>query len=400
MQRTCIACGSHLLKPFYNPGPQPLAALNLPKSKSDAEIALRYPMNFHVCLKCGHVFNVDFDVARIPYEEDSNLMYNSGSTWDTHLDNIAFLLQKAYSSWGKTIVDIGAGDGLLLDRINQASLDEGIGTRCVAFEPGIESESCRLAGLETYPDYFIPARDMARIKPDILICRHVIEHMENPREFVTELAYYALQANSPPVFLAEVPCIEKALKQGRVSDFLYEHVSNFTVRSFLALFESCGWTTHDFFMAYNQEVVVWVGRPDPRSFMVQPKELEADSIRDTINYLLASRDSVAFWGGTGKGAAFLNAYGITGGRVVDSDFRKAGRYVPGTGQLIEHSGSLLVHPVDTVIVTTRWRAADIYAEIKRDYPSVKEILIVDGDIVREYTEEDYEQETPKEIEGA
>jgi hypothetical protein len=357
-------------------------------------------MNYHVCLKCGHVFNVDFDVARIPYEEDSNLMYNSGSGWNAHMENIVQILRGGYNAWGKTLIDIGAGDGLLLDSINQKSLDDGVGTRCIAFEPGVESDSCQQAGLETYADYFIPARDMARFQPDILICRHVIEHMENPREFVTDLAYWALQAKCLPVFLAEVPCIEKALKQGRVADFLYEHVSNFTVKSFLALFESCGWVTHDFFMSYNQEVVVWVGRPDPRAFIPQPREIEANAIRETINYLLASRDSVAFWGGTGKGAAFLNAYGVSSHfRVIDSDYRKAGRYVPGTGQLIEHAGSLLVNPVDTVIITTRWRAADIYAEIKRDYPTIKEILIVDGDYIREYAEEDYAQETPREIEG-
>jgi hypothetical protein len=372
---------------------QPLAALNLPKTQPDAERALRYPMNFYVCLKCGHIFNVDFDVARIPYEEDSNLMYNSGSGWNDHMENIVQILRGGYNAWGKTLIDIGAGDGLLLDSINQKSLDDGVGTRCIAFEPGIESESCQQAGLETYADYFIPVRDMARFKPDILICRHVIEHMENPREFVTDLAYWALQAKCLPVFLAEVPCIERALKQGRTSDFLYEHVSNFTVRSFLALFETCGWITHDFFLAYNQEVVVWLGRPDPRAFAVPPSDLNREAIRDIVQYLQASRNSVAFWGGAGKGAAFLNACEITDGRVIDSDVRKAGRYVPGTGQLIEHARSLRVNPVDTIIITTRWRAADIYAEIKRDYPCVKEVLIVDGDFIREYTEEDYEQET-------
>jgi hypothetical protein len=356
-------------------------------------------MNFHMCLKCGHVFNVDFDVARIPYEEDSNLMYNSGSGWDTHIENMVQLLRGGYNAWGKTLIDIGAGDGLLLDYINQQSLDDGVGTRCIAFEPGIEADSCQQAGLETYMDYFIPERDMALFKPDILICRHVIEHMENPRKFITEIAYWAHETQCLPVFLAEVPCIEKALKQGRTSDFLYEHVSNFTVRSFLALFETCGWVTHDFFMAYNQEVVIWVGRPDPRAFITPQFNLNREAIRDIVRYLQASRDSVAFWGGTGKGAAFLNACEITDGRVIDSDDRKVGRYVPGTGQLIEHAGSLRVNPVDTVVITTRWRAADIYAEIKRDYPCVKEVLIVDGDFIREYTKEDYEQETPRKITG-
>jgi len=389
----CIACGSHLLRPFYDPGPQPLAALNLPRTKEDAELALRYPMNFYVCLKCGHIFNVDFDVAKIPYEEDSNLMYNSGSGWNDHLDNVARSL--IYRAHKKTVIDIGAGDGLLLYKMNVLANANGLEPRCIAFEPGVEADTCKELGIETYTDYFIPERDVSRFKPDILLCRHVIEHMENPREFVTDLAYWS--QDYCPLFVAEVPCIEKALKQGRVSDFLYEHVSNFTVRSFLALFETCGWVTHDFYLTYNQEVVIWLGRPDPRSFIVQPNGFDWVATVDIINYVIATRPSLAFWGGTGKGAAFLNACGLKGVRVIDSDSRKAGRYVPGTGDLIEHSSSLLTQPVDCVFITTRWRAADIYAEIKRDYPCVKEVLVVEGNYIREYAEDDYVAETPKEI---
>jgi hypothetical protein len=59
------------------------------------------------------------------------------------------------------------------------------------------------------------------------------------------------------------------------------------------------------------------------------------------------------------------------------------------GQLIEAPSSLRLKPVETVIITTRWRAADIYAEIKRDWPCVKEIFIVDNDAIRQYTEADY-----------
>jgi len=395
MQKLCAACGSPLLQSFYNPPNQPLAALNLPKSKTEAINALRYPMNFHLCRMCGHIFNVDFDVAPIPYAEDSNLMYNSGSGWGDHLENIVRILRDDYNVWGKTLIDIGAGDGLLLNYIHQQALNEGIGTRCVAFEPGIESETCQQAGLETYANYFIPERDVACFKPDILILRHILEHLENPREFVTKLAYYSVQANCSPVLLAEVPCIEKALKQKRVSDFLYEHVHNFTARSFCALFETCGWVTHNFFRAYNQEVMVWIGQPDPQAFVAPIDTFEIQSVKNSLFCRLAfSPDNVVFWGGAGKGAAFLNAYDLSSEyRVVDSDVRKAGRYVPGTGQLIEHASTLLTRPVDTIVITTRWRAADIYAEIRRDYPAVKEILIVDRDVIREYTRKDYEQET-------
>lgn len=386
----CIACGSHLLEPFYNPGSQPLSALNLPRNKEESKAAVRYPMNFHVCLACGHIFNVDFNVALIPYENDSNLMFNGGAGWDAHIKNVVRRVLDLNEMPNKTVIDIGAGDGMFLDYLQKTDC----GSRCIAFEPGIEHKSCTAIGLETHADYFIPARDIPRFKPDVLVCRHVLEHMEHPRDFVADLAYYSREDR--PLFLAEVPCIEKALKNGRFGDYLYEHVSNYTLQSFVTMMERAGWFTIDARRDYNDEVIVWTGRPNHHSFPTVPNKFDCKAVKEMLQFLLRDTESYAFWGGTGKGAAFLNACGITEGRVIDSDVRKAGRYVPGMGQRIEAASSLLVEPVGTIIITTRWRAADIYMEIKRDYPCVKEIFIVDNDAIRQYTEDDYVTEKAKE----
>jgi hypothetical protein len=348
-------------------------------------------MNFHICRACGHIFNVDFDVARIPYEDDSNLMYNSGHGWNDHIRQVSQHLRDNYEITDKTVVDIGAGDGLFLERFSEASCRN----RCIAFEPGIESESCIAVGLETVADYFIPERDIPRFNPDVLVCRHVLEHMERPREFVAELAYYARERR--PLFVAEVPCIDEAVRQGRFGDYLYEHVSNFTKTSFLAMFESAGWITSDLYTTYNHEVLVWIGRPNRGAFVAPKPKPDPQTVAALLKFILRGNKSYAFWGGTGKGAAFLNACGIVEGRVIDSDSRKAGRHVPGTGQLIEHSTALWTDPVDTIIITTRWRAADIYSEIKRDHPSVAEILVVDNDAIRQYDEEEYVKETTQEV---
>lgn len=388
--KNCIACGFGLTEPFYNPGPQPLAALNLPKYEDSSVDALRYPMNFHRCLRCGHIFNVDFDVAMIPYEEDSNLMYNNGAGWQTHMQEVANRFCGCHGVTDMTVVDIGSGDGRFL----KVMQDKDLGNRCIAFEPGVEHRTCEAFGLETYVDYFIPQRDIPRFRPHALTCRHVLEHMENPQEFVAELAYYARE--SRPLFLVEVPGVDKALVSGRFGDYLYEHVSNFTYRSLVEMMEGAGWLTTSCEYRYNDEVLVWVGRPDPYGFEPEPIKPDPSNVAALLEFLLRGERNVAFWGGTGKGAAFLNACDIDGYRVIDSDVRKAGRYVPGTSMQIEAASNLWVEPAETVVITTRWRAADIYQEIKRDYPCVREIYIVDNDAIREYTEDDYVAEKAKE----
>jgi hypothetical protein len=350
-------------------------------------------MNFHVCIKCGHVFNKDFDVARIPYEEDSNLMFNQGSGWQNHVDALALKLRDHYIEHDVTVVDIGAGDGSFLQTLRSLAARRCV-INTVAYEPGPEHRECRRRTCETYADYFVPGRDVARHKPDVMVCRHVLEHMEQPREFVTELAWACVQNDYRPLFVAEVPCVNKALEQHRVGDFLYEHVSNFTDRSLKTMFETSGWLTQEVFRAYNDEVVVWIGRPHLKAYPGFPEGWDFNATDGLIQHLLSLFEhDIVFWGGTGKGAAFLNAFNITGGRVVDSDERKAGRYVPGTGQFIEHASTLNTNPAETVLITTRWRAADIWAEIQRDYPCVEMIYVVEPFGIKEYTEEDYVKET-------
>jgi hypothetical protein len=170
------------------------------------------------------------------------------------------------------------------------------------------------------------------------------------------------------------------------------------------MFEQAGWVTYGECLSYNDEVAIWVGRPETRVSTVesQAREFRDHTWNANTNIHLELQvfrqvgSTIAFFGGTGKGAAFLNAYHLKDDRVVDSDMHKVGRFVPGTGQEIEHSDALLENPVDIIVITTRWRAADIYAEIQEKGIKYRNLLTLNGPALQEYTEKDYVQETKKE----
>ena len=68
------------------------------------------------------------------------------------------------------------------------ALGDQIGNaRLIGFEPGVETANAEKLGLEVYQDYFVAERDLPRFTPDVLICRHVLEHLEAPRDFVAEI---------------------------------------------------------------------------------------------------------------------------------------------------------------------------------------------------------------------
>jgi hypothetical protein len=387
----CIVCGSKLTHKIFNAGPQPLAALNLPRSAEMAQSALRFPMNFQMCAICGHVFNADFNYAQVPYAEDSNLMYNSGSGWQDHMQTLINKLHKYKDSWLDGVaIDIGCGDGQFFSRL--------LGTiptaSCIGYEPGIEAD--KISNFSVIRDYFTPERDLERFRPKLLVCRHVVEHLDKPREFLSDIAYWCGKYDLRPVVLVEVPCFDNSLALGRISDFLYEHVSNFTSDSFHKLFSLSGYTRLEINRYYGGEVLAGFFIPNNtllhfRSDVANAFSIDVcDSIQKVQDQLeqLRHQGTLIFWGGTGKSAAFLNNYKVDSIRyplVVDSDAFKVGKFVPGTAQLIGAPEALKDLPDIIYVITTPWRAKDIKLDIERRKLTYSRLLVLQEGVLCDYT---------------
>ena len=373
-KNNCIACGSSITYPIYNPGEHPLSVMYLPKSSAEAKSVMRFPMNFEACGDCGHIYNTEFDYSKIPYAEGSNLMFNKGTGWKVFIDEQIDQLNKKFGLAGKTIIEIGCGDAHYLKSIKEKFPT----ARCVGFEPGIEASNAASGGVEAISDYFIADRDLPKFKPDFLICRHVLEHLDSPKNFVKEIAYWCNIHEVYPVFLGEVPCINKAIKHTRINDYLFEHVSNFTDYSFKNMFQLAGYKVLECKTGYGDEVVVALSVPRVNKRVKKIRASAAkyhegilkqkENVLKKLYELKKSGKKIAFWGGTGKGTSFLNGLDVNADdfpTVIDSDHKKCGFFVPGTGQEIRPPEYLLEVPHEVIVINTQWRAKDIYAEIVR-----------------------------------
>jgi hypothetical protein len=381
--KNCIACNYPISYPLFNPEDQPLAALYLPKTAEAARDIGSYPMNFYTCANCGHIFNIEFDYSKVPYENNSNLMYNAGSGWMDYMDALAERLCKTYGAG--TWLEIGCGDGNFLGRIKKIQPD----SRTVGFEPGVEARNSALKGVEAIEDYFIPERDLPKYRPDFIICRHVIEHLQIPKDFVAELAYWCDRYGIFPTLIAEVPCIDKAISHARINDYLYEHVSNFTVFSFGNMFKEAGFEILRLEQEYADEVVLAEVRPKQIKRLTEIREsteryreridAQFTNISTTLGEWKKQKKRVAFWGGTGKSASFLNNFNILVEDfpvVIDSDYNKVGRYVPRTAQEIRPPEYIEQNYMEIIVITTQWRAKDIYAEIQRRNIAFGEVYVL------------------------
>jgi hypothetical protein len=368
---TCPACGHHVAAPFYYGRKQPLATLGWPRTADQAHAMPALPFDFVRCASCGHVFNASFDYHQVPYTEMPNLMFNRGKLWSRFLKEVgAEILRRLPPS--PVVVEIGYGDGSFLDMLSE-SCPRG---RFIGFDPhgSAPPDGSRL---DLRRELFEPGSHMALLKPDLIISRHVMEHLSDPLGFIQRLALSAACLGQRPLAYLEVPCIDRALETARTEDFYYEHNSHFTTTSFYRMLERSGARLETLGHGYDGEVVYAFVRLQARSefvsnglaalsFAAEAAQAQ-QNIADQLTALYESGKRIVIWGGTGKSAAFMNSYGADARRfpiVVDSDSAKADTYVPGTGQLIRFRDWIADNPVDVIIIPCQWRAADIVREIE------------------------------------
>lgn len=379
---TCPACGHHVAVPFLDGGRQPLTTLAWPRSEAAARAMPRLPLDFVRCVDCGHIYNAAFDYAQVPYSEKPNLMFNRGRLWGMHLARVHRMLLDSLPP-RPTVVEIGCGSGHLLNALAAARPDG----RYVGFDRNAAIENPN-GLIEPRAELFQPARHLAEYCPDMIVSRHVLEHLMNPLGFVQSLAYAASCVRIETKLFIEVPCVDHVLEMGRTTDFFYEHNSHFTTTSLRRMLRRCASHVELVARGYHDEVIYGVAKFACREDQLRHAR-EAARFADTVAHgaravrrqleeLAEQENRIAIWGGTGKAAAFINQHELDSHRfpiVVDSDPEKEGTFVPGTGQQIRSRDWLLEHPVETVLIATQWRAADIVLEMQEHQISYRRVLL-------------------------
>lgn len=381
IEATCPACSFHVAVPFFDGGSQPLATLAWPVSSPEAKNLPRYPLPFVRCVDCGHIYNPAFEYCHVPYSRKPNLMFNRGVIWSAFIsrrqEDIVALLPE-----NPSVVEIGHGDGSFLQELSR--MKPG---RYHGFDPhGAFGEH---AGVNYRTELFKPMQHLQELTPDIIISRHVLEHLTNPVGFLQQIAVVATLLNREVLTYFEVPCVDNALLTTRTVDFYYEHNSQFTTESFTHMLKRCAASVEVIGHGYNGEVIYGIahlgrnGRQHQTEVVAQSNKFFKQSAGDLVgivkqlNNLYLSGKKIAIWGGTGKSAAFICRYGLDAIRfpiVVDSDPEKVGTFVPGTGQEILFRDYLKEHPVDVLIIPPEWRVSDILMEMQQEGIVVGQIL--------------------------
>lgn len=338
-------------------------------SAVSARGATRAALGLAFCPACELIWNHLFDARKVEYAPNYENALHFSALFRTFAKELAERLVREHGLAGKTVVEIGCGDGMFLAELVRAGAGRGIG-----FDPSMKGrlDAVSHAGVTIHPVLF--DRQTAPADTALVVSRHVLEHIGMPRGFL-EAVRHAVGGRDLPCYF-EVPNALWTLRDLGVWDVLYEHVGYYTPGSLSRLLASCGYRVERVSACYGGQFLGVDGRTLGRALVQQEFESVAplvDAYAEAFSRKLASwqnqlegllRDgrTAAVWGAGTKGVIFLNMLGELARAVelvVDQNPRKYGKHVAGVGTRIEGPEALRDSAARVVIVMNPVYAAEI-----------------------------------------
>lgn len=230
----CCVCAHDLDLVFDLPG-LPLTD-TFTESPGTSVGSERQDQSLLYCENCGH--------AQLRYQLDSQVLYGSSycfrtSTSATARHGTDFFLSVLDSAVPaernfECVLDVGCNDLYLLRLMEGRSASRvGIDPIWADQSPSESDASIQVIGatLEEIALDSLPRR------PDLVFCRHTLEHIGNPKAFLSLLLDMAAD---DAIFVFELPMFDPLLTRFRFDQVFHQHLQYFTVHSFETLVAGFG----------------------------------------------------------------------------------------------------------------------------------------------------------------
>jgi SAM-dependent methyltransferase len=353
----CIVCGSQKNIPVIKISEMPIFCNVLLSSKTEAINALKGDLDTCFCENCGHIYNKAFNPGILKYTEDYENTLHYSRKFQTFAEELAYMLISKYAINRKNIIDIGCGKGDFLNLICTLGNNNGVG-----FDPNYQKErSKNTTNVRFVKEVF--SIKYADLPADLVCCRHVLEHIENPVAFLSEIVDLVREHN--PVFYFEVPNALYTVKDLGIWDLIYEHVSYFTKDSLESLFKSCRLEVLNINEGFGGQYLMIEGKIGKSRITIDTESINTtkkfvDKFYDEYNkkknhwerFVNNNKEKkIVMWGAGSKGVAFLNVINSKEIEyIVDINSHKQGRFVPGIGTQVVSPEFLEDYRPDIVIL--------------------------------------------------
>ncbi len=344
----CPVCGSYRTFPFLTRTEVPVHQNLIIRYQTAAVDIPRGDLKLFCCDECGFVYNGAFNPCKLSYGAAYDNTQTCSRCFKDYIEGMVRYLVYEKVVRNCRIVEVGCGKGYFLRRL----IEEGEGNIGYGFDPAYVGPEIEFGGRLNFARHFY-GPDCVSIPADVVICRHVIEHVQDPISLLHSIRSALISSPKAWVFF-ETPCVEWILRNQVIRDFFYEHCSLFSVNSLKTMLEITGFkveTVRSMFggqylwveaMLANSNMPTAVAR-QPSSIPELARQFGLSEITLTeawkrkVSRLVMRNKRIAIWGAGAKGVTFANLIDpkremIT--CVVDLNPQKQGNYVPGTGHPI------------------------------------------------------------------
>ena len=380
----CPLCERPSAGPFVEVEALPVHVGVLWRTQGAAADAPRGPMHMHLCAACGYVWNAAFDPGLVDYEQDYDNALHGSALFRTFESATVEHLVDRYDLHGRTIVEIGCGDGRFLGLLCEAGGNRGVG-----FEPGYRPERRSEAASQRVEVLAEPyTADHPRRRADLVAARQVLEHMNDPVGFLRTVRRGI--GDRATALYVDVPNGGELLGELATWDLMYEHCGSWVEPALRTASAAAGFAVTDVRSAHSGQFLVLEAEPapvkEPDGGPVAPEAAPADiaplvaaaaafgaayraRVADWCRRLADHADhgrTVVAWGAGGRGVSFFNSVGIGAevAAVVDVSPAKQGTFLAGTGHPIIPPARLAELGPDVVVVVNRVYADEVRADLR------------------------------------
>ncbi|QUN27575.1 methyltransferase domain-containing protein [Cupriavidus sp. KK10] len=344
----------------------PLSAPTAPDTQGEMRLRRNRNLDF--------IENAAFDPTLAEYDDNYQNSQAYSEAFQAHMSVVLRTLERAFPA-GATLVEVGCGKGDFVE-LAQASGHFKVSGYDATYEgtnPAIEKR-------------YLDADD--RIKADLVVLRHVLEHVRAPHKFLAMLKEVFSEAKA----YIEVPSWDWIAENKAFFDITYEHVNYFSRNSLRALFDGeveaglCFNDQYQYVVADISKVAPsfeeaycngeWVHLAFADLFPSVPAKIAE------IESHLQPESNLYIWGAATKGCMFLvhcsNQRRLVDrvGFAVDVNPQKCGKYLPGSHVAIRAPADFFAaaRDGDVLLVSNPNYQAEIKREIARHGVQGVEVL--------------------------
>ena len=346
----CPVCGSDDTRTFLELADMPAQDGVVHNTRRAALDAPAGDISLAICRRCHFIVNFAYDPEKIQFTEYNYAQHHSAQ-YRNHVDEVVGMLVDTYGLRNKMLIDVGCGEGYFLNKLSIAADSNGVGidpSLAVTGEVPIGNER-----LELIKDFYTDK--YSHYQGDLVSCRHVIDELAAPRDFL-QLLKKALRPGEQSIVYLELPNARRTFEEQLIWNIGYAKRSWFTATSLAALLRICGLSVVKTETLFGGEYLGITGRrardtdatdpypEEPADEMIALLDefsnhfnKEVDRWKKKIAGLKKRGEQIVIWGAGMRGINFLNQFGHESvfPKIVDINKNRQGSYLPGSGFLID-----------------------------------------------------------------